>query len=82
MHNVAQFVLTKPSFYALALTGLTSLVVLVLLLANLSQIVKKGPVKLIMVVSLFGIVVGVHGLLHLGLESVYNYNPIEYAFNN
>ncbi len=77
MHSI----FTKPSFYALLLTGMSSLIALILILINLSQIVKKGPVKLITVVSLFGLVVGVHGLLHLGLENIYDYNTIESVFS-
>jgi len=31
----------------------------------------------ITILTLITIAIGVHGLLHLGLESVYNYNPIK-----
>ena len=48
---------------------------------NAYKNVRKRKYKLIMFVSLVGIVVGVHSLLHLGLESVYNFNPIELLIN-
>ena len=70
-------ILLKPSFYALVLTGILSLVVFILILGTWSSLIKKGTNKLMVVLSMFGMLVGVHGLLHLGLESVYNYNPIE-----
>jgi hypothetical protein len=31
---------------------------------------------MIEMISLIGLVIGVHGLLHLGLESVYGFNPM------
>jgi hypothetical protein len=69
--------LTKPSFYALVLTGIISLIVVLILLTNLSAMMKLGPSKKITIISLTGLVIGIHGLLHLGMESVYNYNPLE-----
>lgn len=69
--------LSKPSFYALAITGIISLV-LALLFVNNFKLIKNLPIdKLILVVSLVGMVIGIHGLLHLGMEAVYNYNPID-----
>ncbi len=65
-------VFTKPSFYALIITGILSLVVLVKGLR-----LKTGPKASIHIISIVGILIGVHGLLHLGMEHVYNYNPIE-----
>jgi len=29
-----------------------------------------------MIYGLLGILIGIHGLLHLGLEKLYNYNPL------
>ena len=70
-------IFTKPSFYALAITGVISFIVLFIILANFSKMSKLGPNKLVTVLSLAGIVIGIHGLLHLGMETSYNYNPIE-----
>jgi len=57
--------------------------VLVLIIANNFRFVKQLPVdKLVVVVSLLGVLVGLHGILHLGMESVYNYNPLEILFTN
>jgi hypothetical protein len=36
---------------------------------------------MIEMVSLIGLVIGVHGLLHLGLESVYGFNPMIHLFH-
>ena len=67
----------KSSFYSLFLTGIIYIIVLFLFVQNFQQIKKMKPIKLIQILSLIGILIGVHGLIHLGLESVYNFNPIE-----
>lgn len=69
--------LTKPSYYGLVFTGFISLIVIILFIQNYRVIKQLSADKLITIISLVGIVVGVHSLLHLGLESVYNFNPIE-----
>ena len=67
----------KSSFYSLFLTGIIYIIVLFLFVQKFQQIKKMKPIKLIQILSLIGILIGVHGLIHLGLESVYNFNPIE-----
>ena len=67
-------ILTKPSFYALISTGIFILVLLIIYVRNIKKI--SFDTKLIFL-SLFGILIGIHGLLHLGLEYIYNYNPLE-----
>lgn len=69
--------LSTPSFYALAITGIISLILVLFIVTNF----KNLPVdKLILFISLVGAVIGIHGLLHLGMEAVYNYNPIDMFF--
>jgi hypothetical protein len=29
------------------------------------------------VISLIGVLIGIHGIQHLGFEVIYNYNPME-----
>lgn len=68
--------LTIPSFYSLLLTGVIWFVLVIIFFKNYSFFVKSRPDKMIEMVSLIGLVIGVHGLLHLGLESVYGFNPM------
>jgi hypothetical protein len=68
--------LNKPSFYSLLLTGVIWFVLVVIFVRNYSFFKKSRPDKMIEMVSLIGLVIGVHGLLHLGLESVYGFNPM------
>ena len=37
---------------------------------------KLTPEKGIHLIACIGLLIGVHGLIHLGLEYVYNYNPL------
>lgn len=69
--------IAAPSFYALGITGLILLFVFIYSIRFYSQI-SQGPVYLFLIVMiLIGILIGVHGLLHLGLESVYQFNPLQ-----
>ena len=65
-----------PSFYAHIINGLLMLAAFVLLYKNYSKISKLEPYKLIVLTLILSICVGVHGLSHLGLESIYNFNPM------
>ncbi len=69
--------LTKPSIYAHIFNGLLMLLAVVLLYRNYKNIVSLRPYEHLVLVLLFSITVGVHSLSHLGLESVYNFNPLE-----
>ena len=70
-------ILNKPSFYDLAITGIISFILVMLIVNNFKLIKNLSLDKLIFIVSLVGTVIGIHGLLHLGMETVYNYNPID-----
>jgi thiol:disulfide interchange protein len=65
-----------PSFYALALTGFLLLIILITIIKNINTIKQETTTSLIKLLALITMAIGVHGLLHLGLEYVYNYNPI------
>lgn len=74
-------VFTKPSYYALALTGLFTLLILVIFIQHYNYVMKSNPYKIIKLLCHVGILIGIHGLLHLGLEMAYNFNPIELMFS-
>jgi len=65
-----------PSFYAHIANGILLLLAIILLCQNYSKIKKVDPYKLVILVLLFSISIGIHGLSHLGLEKIYNYNPL------
>jgi hypothetical protein len=65
-----------PSFYAHIINGLLLLLAFVILYKNYDKIANLDPYKITVIILAFSIGVGVHGLSHLGLEKVYNYNPL------
>jgi hypothetical protein len=65
-----------PSIYASTISGFLILVALVIVLRNVKQLQKIDTYKLIMLVLGFSLVIGVHGISHLGLETIYGYNPM------
>ncbi len=67
--KMASMLITSPSFAALAMTGLAILLIAVMW-------IRKVSLATIGAATLFAILIGVHGLLHLGVEWVYDYNPL------
>ena len=65
--------LKTPSFYAHVLNALL-VVLAVILMIKYSRVLR--PYEVIVIVLLFSIGIGVHGISHLGLEAVYQYNPL------
>lgn len=65
-----------PSFYAHIINGLFLLIAFILLFKYFSQIKRLEPYKIIILVLIFSLAVGIHSLSHLGLETIYNYNPL------
>ena len=70
-----------PSYYAHIMNGLLILFAIILLYKNYTKISNLEPYKLIILTLGFSIGFGIHGLSHLGLEKIYNYNPIPLQSN-
>jgi hypothetical protein len=47
------------------------------MICNHKRFCQLKPECLIKIISLVGLLIGVHGIQHLGLEVVYKYNPME-----
>jgi len=65
-----------PSYYAHMLCGLLLIIAFIIFCMNFSKIKNLEPYKFIILLLCFSIGLGIHGLSHLGLEKIYNYNPI------
>jgi hypothetical protein len=65
-----------PSVYANTMSGFLILVAVFLIVCNFKKLRKMETYKIIILILGFSLVIGVHGLSHLGLESVYGYNPM------
>jgi hypothetical protein len=70
--------LVAPSFNALFLTGFILLVVFILLILNFTSFKKLNYYQQILFLAALTNAVGIHGLLHLGLEKQYKFNPYKW----
>jgi F0F1-type ATP synthase assembly protein I len=75
--NKNKFIMA-PSYYALAVTGVLLLLNIFIIIKNFKKITTERPYNLIILITAIGLLAGIHGILHLGLEKVYNYNPIQF----
>ena len=69
-------VFMNPSVYAHILNGLLILVSVIVIYKNYGKIIKLDYYKFLILILLISLVVGVHGLSHLGLEYIYGLNFI------
>jgi hypothetical protein len=69
-----------PSFFSLVFTGILVLSIFVLFLTNLKSIINLNYYKKIKILSLITIAIGIHGIIHLGVENIYGFNPLN-VFN-
>lgn len=70
-------VFLSPSMSALFLTGVLFFIILLLVLVNYKQIMGLEYYRKIVLLGLISISIGVHGLLHLGAEMGYGFNPFQ-----
>ena len=64
-----------PSFYAHIINTVLIIFAIIILYKNYSKISRLEPYKLLILILLFTLVIGVHGISHLGLEKIYGFNP-------
>ena len=70
----------KPSYLALVASGLLILIALVLLYNEINKGNEMSRLKLIDLVLFLSTAISLHGLLHMGAEVFYKYNPLEGKF--
>lgn len=66
---------TTPAYYSLAITGILTAILIIILAMNFTKLInpKERPYKTMIIIILLGLLIGVHGLLHLGLDKLYTY---------
>ena len=64
-----------PSVYSHILNGMLLGIAIMLTIINYKKIKQLEINKKIELILFFSLVIGIHGLSHMGLEYVYNYNP-------
>jgi hypothetical protein len=67
--------LIAPSLNALFVTGLILLTIIILMVKNYSSIIRLDYYQKIILLTSLSIAFATHGLVHLGLEERYNFNP-------
>ena len=71
-----QSIYQAPSIYAHITNGLLLFIAMILIYRNYKTILRLNTYERIVLLLLFSLAIGVHGLSHLGLESIYNWNPM------
>lgn len=69
-------VFLAPSFYAHLLNGFLLVCIFYLVIFNFKQLTQLGAYRKLVLILLLSATLGIHGLSHLGLEKLYNYNPL------
>ena len=70
--------LIAPSLNALFVTGLIILSIIILLVKNYSSFMRLNYYQKIILLSSLSIAFATHGLVHLGVEQRYNFNPYKW----
>ena len=67
--------LVAPSVNALFVTGFLLLAIFITVFNNYKRIINLNYYQKIILLSTLTIAIGIHGLIHLGVEKEYNFNP-------
>ena len=67
--------LIAPSLNSLFFTGILLLFIFIIFINNFKRINNLNYYQKIMLLSTVTIAIGIHGLIHLGVEAQYNFNP-------
>lgn len=67
--------LFTPSFHSLFITGCLLLYILFLFITHFKQFSNLDFYRKITILSLIASTIGIHGLIHLGVEKEYGFNP-------
>ena len=71
--------LIAPSLNSLFITGMLLLVIFFLIITNFNQLMKYRLYEKITMLSFIVIAIGIHGLIHLGVEQQYGFNPYKWV---
>jgi len=64
-----------PSLYSHLFNAFFLFLAVVIFVLYFPQVKKMNSYELISISLLTSIAIGIHGISHLGLEKIYNYNP-------
>lgn len=72
-------ILIAPSLNTLFVTGFILLSILIIFISNFQQFKRLDFYRKLNLLSLFTIAIGIHGLIHLGVEDEYGFNPYKWV---
>lgn len=75
-------ILITPSINSLFLTGIILLIVFYIFITNITSFYKLNFYNKLYILSLICLTIGIHGILHLGVETKYNFNPYNFIIFN
>ena len=61
-----------------ALNGLLTFAAVIVAYMNFRVLSRLDPYKKVMILLVFSVAIGIHALSHLGLESMYGFNPLKF----
>ena len=67
--------LIAPSLNSVFLTGIIILFVFVIFIKNFSKFLKLAYYDKLILLCSMSIAIGMHGMIHLGVETNYGFNP-------
>jgi hypothetical protein len=70
-----------PSMMAHALNGVLMLAAVVVAYMNFCVLWRVDAYKKVLILLVFSIAIGIHGISHLGLEKVYGFNPLKIMYS-
>lgn len=68
--------MVKPSYFALATSGILIAIAIIFLIKNRHSEELQG-IKLVNLLLFLSTAISLHGMLHMWAEIYYNYNPLE-----
>lgn len=71
--------LIAPSLHSLFFTGIMILFVFIIFIVNFSKFLKLPYYYKLIILSTMSIAIGIHGLIHLGVETNYGFNPYKWV---
>jgi hypothetical protein len=71
-------ILVAPSLNSLFITGILLICIFILIIINFNQFIKYRVYEKITILSLLVMAIGIHGLIHLGVEQHYGFNPYKW----
>ena len=72
-------ILIAPSLNSLFFTGILLLFILVNIVQHFKEITKFRLYEKVTFLCLLTVAIGVHGLIHLGVENSYGFNPYKWV---